>query len=331
MLLVIYSHICLLGIHSTPPPRLSYINNIFLIFRMPLFFFISGFFVYSSTYTSGLLKQRSKNRLLRQLYPTLLIGAIFCTFFYDANFIGMWYNQNKGGYWFTIVAVEMFFTIAPLLYYLNIKKTRTIRCIAILAILGILSRMLSLVISKFAIDWPSLSFFSAFQYFHYLIFFLGGIIFRMIYPRIYAKINSIRTLLTAAICFTAFLCIQGNPIISLLTSCAGIILVIALYSILYTRTTFSGTRTARLLEVIGKSTLEIYLIHYFIIEILKYEHLRSVIEHICGMWLEFPVYFTISILIAITCIGIAKALHLFNISNFIFPTIKNNKQPAHAS
>ena len=105
MLLVIYSHICLLGIHSTPP-RLSYINNIFLIFRMPLFFFISGFFVYSSTYTSGLLKQRSKNRLLRQLYPTLLIGAIFCTFFYDANFIGMWYNQNKGGYWFTIVAVE---------------------------------------------------------------------------------------------------------------------------------------------------------------------------------------------------------------------------------
>lgn len=63
MLLVIYSHIC--GVNSN-------YNSVFITTRMPLFFFISGFFMYSVEYNFSLVLRRLKNRILKQLFPTIV-------------------------------------------------------------------------------------------------------------------------------------------------------------------------------------------------------------------------------------------------------------------
>lgn len=54
ILLVLYSHSMVLMVSNT---NLSNLNHIFLQFRMPLFFFISGFFTYSKDYSFSLLKK----------------------------------------------------------------------------------------------------------------------------------------------------------------------------------------------------------------------------------------------------------------------------------
>lgn len=74
MLLVIYSHLNYKLFGNYPE---SAINNIFVTFRMPLFFFISGFFMFSSKYDMKTLKRRFVNRYTRQLYPTIIFLGIF--------------------------------------------------------------------------------------------------------------------------------------------------------------------------------------------------------------------------------------------------------------
>lgn len=45
MLLVVYSHVRLYGLYFDDSNIVSSFNSIFLLIRMPLFFFISGFFI----------------------------------------------------------------------------------------------------------------------------------------------------------------------------------------------------------------------------------------------------------------------------------------------
>ncbi len=75
MILVVFSHVCKLTFATD-----SETNNIFILFRMPLFFFISGLMSYS-IYTKQLMKKRIRNRILCQLLPTIIVAAIFCATF----------------------------------------------------------------------------------------------------------------------------------------------------------------------------------------------------------------------------------------------------------
>lgn len=66
IILVVFSHVSLYLFGSSCPS-----NEVFLLFRMPLFFFISGYMAYSEKFTSSLIKKRIKKRLLYQLLPTI--------------------------------------------------------------------------------------------------------------------------------------------------------------------------------------------------------------------------------------------------------------------
>lgn len=115
IILVVYYHILLFCIGH----RDEFFNTYFIRFRMPLFFFISGFFVWSPDYSFGKLIRRSKNRLLRQFWPTVLISAIFILTLYNGTLLNFIYSYSKGGYWFTFVVVEMFLLVAPILFLMN--------------------------------------------------------------------------------------------------------------------------------------------------------------------------------------------------------------------
>lgn len=135
MLLVVYHHLCCLAF-PTSIEKASVFNNVGMTFRMSLFFFISGFFLYSNNYTLQLFKKRSKNRLIKQLYPTIIIALIYCAICLDISPLAMCFKSLKCGYWFTIVSVDLFFIGATLLYFCNSIKLSKKYQILLLLLVG---------------------------------------------------------------------------------------------------------------------------------------------------------------------------------------------------
>ena len=125
MLMVVYWHVLVMSLDIT-----TYTAMTLQLFRMPLFFFVSGFFAYSYNYDKNKLRLRLNNRWQRQLLPTLIIFALYILF--EVIFYGYWTNgkeftgdffnsltrnglsEFKSGYWFTFVLVEVVCVFAPL-------------------------------------------------------------------------------------------------------------------------------------------------------------------------------------------------------------------------
>ena len=111
MILVVYNHV--LGYMFQYEPGFSF-NNIFVTFRMPLFFFLSGFLMYKinrfrlGADVFGFLKKK----VIVQLVPTFIFTVAFCLIL-QYSFKELWFEKAKCGYWFTIT-LFFFFTIYAL-------------------------------------------------------------------------------------------------------------------------------------------------------------------------------------------------------------------------
>ena len=106
MILVVYSHIC----HFCLGDSLLGFNGTFFLFRLPCFFFISGWLF--EPVSRRPFKQIARKKFMVQIVPTfifLLLLAPPPEFFHQLGTL-------KGGYWFTFVLFEFF-----LIYMLSIR------------------------------------------------------------------------------------------------------------------------------------------------------------------------------------------------------------------
>ena len=116
MILVVAYHVSMMGYGENPKDS-SYLS-LCVLFRMPLFFFISGFFAYSSrTQWSLPVLVRSLWKKFRiQVIPTVVFFALFIIMLHRGSWdkaVSLLQHDTKGGYWFTIVLLQMF-----VIYYL---------------------------------------------------------------------------------------------------------------------------------------------------------------------------------------------------------------------
>ena len=116
MLMVVTNHVY--GIGFATNTKYSMFMSLCLLFRMPLFFFISGFLAYKASFSwsvrdTGALVLK---KLRVQIIPTVVFMtaqiALFAKVFWD-RMAESWQSPTKGGYWSTMVLLEMF-----LIYYL---------------------------------------------------------------------------------------------------------------------------------------------------------------------------------------------------------------------
>lgn len=173
MILVVFSHVC---IHTFDTE--SAVNNIFILFRMPLFFFISGLMSYS-IYTKQLMKKRIRNRILCQLLPTIIVAVIFCIT-YTISFETFITDTFKSGYWFTIVMVEFF--LLYMFYVLIIKKLKinlTYQTIFLISLIFITSISKSILYRLHILTLPTAKILSLTLFCDYLPYFLFGILAKM--------------------------------------------------------------------------------------------------------------------------------------------------------
>ena len=115
MFMVVTNHIYGFGFDTNT--KYSMFMSVCLLFRMPLFFFISGFLAYKASFSWNMrdTSQLIAKKLRVQIVPTVVFMtayvALTAKHFWERMEYA-WTSPTKGGYWFTMVLLEMF-----LVYY----------------------------------------------------------------------------------------------------------------------------------------------------------------------------------------------------------------------
>lgn len=265
--------------------KFTAIQSQMILFRMPLFFFVSGFLAYSSkTIWNGNTLGKSLLKKLRlQMLPTIVFLAAYLAIFYKdigTAFVDTLEKPLKGGFWFTYVLFLMF-----ILYYLfayveaKINKWTKGRLpswvpILVLWLLAMFAYETNYMPKYFDYqkeEWCNYSSFS--QVTLYFCFFVTGNFCRRYWNQA-NKLFSTKWFF-AAIVVLAFVCtIEFFKWHNLRLMWANIPRTIAIYSFLcivimcfrhYEHTFSKQTRIGRIMQYIGTRTLDIYLIHLFLI------------------------------------------------------------------
>ena len=331
MILVVYWHVLVMSLNVT-----TYTAMTLQLFRMPLFFFISGFFAYSFSFDRSKLKKRLSNRWHRQLLPTafIFIGFILFEVAYMGNFngigefLGAFFNsaiknassEFKSGYWFTFVLVEVFCIFALINYLLSSSKIsrgrQGIIFLALAAICGLAEWGFSQAVTPKspATVKGICELFSLTHLMKYQVFFYLGAAARCYDTRIWSFLS--RRGIGIMVALMTFLVFWYTPRFRVplwlfyVAACTGILFSITLF--LYLRRFFNGHQAiGRLLKYIGKNTLPIYLFHYFIIRLLHDLDLPWLVGGIkAGAWAEIPIVTFRSMGIVLTVLGVDALLKI---------------------
>ena len=277
MILVVFSHICTLVLDYD-----SFINLIFMRFRMPLFFFISGFMVYSAKPYTSWIQRRFKNRLFNQFLPTFFTGFLFLLFT-STDIRTALFDSSKSGYWFTIVLFEMFI-VYLLCAVLTDHLPKTKRLATYLSAILLSGIFLIIVLKTQLINPDLINLLSLDRVAIYIVYFFIGIICKM-YLDTFLKaiqnnyLNAFMLFFFVANCYFN----TQNLILNYLTSLSGVYIIYRTFQ--YNKQYFSNqNRVSRGLSFIGKNTLPVYFLHYFIIEGINITN-PSILHAISGSWL----------------------------------------------
>jgi surface polysaccharide O-acyltransferase-like enzyme len=275
MILVVAYHVATTGFAENI--KLSSSLPLLVLFRMPLFFFISGFLAYKSDFvwTRGRLGMMMWKKLKIQVFPALIFFCISLVVlhpkFGDAFMKGI-ASPTKCGYWFTWSLLHMF-----VLYYLfsffesKWNKRRSWVPIAILWFVALSVYATIYMPSWF--DYHKDPFFhysslvETMRYFHFFVF--GNIVRR--YWNSWQRLFDTNWFfpLMVVVCF--FCCADILKWHTLQFQWTNLPRTTAMYLLLlmvfmffrYYKDSFTkNTRVGRFLQYIGVRTLDIYLIHF---------------------------------------------------------------------
>lgn len=272
MILVVFGHVLLtMGF----PTDSTVLGSILLTFRMPLFFFVSGFFSFRvmEKWTVGLSKTILKRKIQAQIICTLVFYSLFqlCHSESPLQFL----DNGFSWFWFTIVLFQMF-----VIYLILAISERIVRKPVIVTPgLIILSIVFFIIFVKSAGSdnkiWGMLSWYYLVEYFQ---FFTFGILARKYYSGFERLLESDKFRTTAIISYIGLLlAVYGfdkalagynsalyNIFSMVLVRYAGLFTVFVLFY--NNRTYFAGDeKPCRWLRFVGRRTLDIYMLHVFVL------------------------------------------------------------------
>ena len=296
MILVVYSHVCnfCLGDRSLA------FNDVLFLFRLPCFFFISGW-LFQGTWgkvTQGTVPtvwSIIKHKFRVQIVPTLIFLFLLSpppAYFHQ-------FGAFKGGYWFTF-ALFYFFVIYMLMSWpFCHRQGRRSDIIMLLLTLAISisaywydinyhrlqltfatphsqGENFHLSIFTFQLVADTLGLLSFVVWRYYLFFFLGTLA-RKYFPKFLKLTSNGKAMVLVVICFLAISQIPQSDIFLReyfkfsIGGILGMTMIFALFRYLYT-SSFSSIihptssilhLPSSILKFVGTRTLDIYLLHYF--------------------------------------------------------------------
>lgn len=274
MLLVVYSHILFFGYAgSFIANEVVSFNRLFVAFRMPLFFFISGFILFKKNIIwdfstcCGFLKKKAKI----QLIPTFFFLAIYI-FIFDFSIYDSVVDPFKIGYWFTLALFEYFVLYILFRYVCHKlgKEDGSDICLLIYAflVLGVTPTGLMLI---HCYD-PLICNVLGVSQMKYFLFFALGTLVRKHFDKVQkmldnGKVTALFILLFFLIVFVVLHYgyekkIFFKDLYFIFSGAMGLMLVFAFFR-KYQNSFTQNTKLGRILQYIGRRTLDIYLLHYF--------------------------------------------------------------------
>ncbi len=257
MMLVVFAHVRFFSFHLSNFRGGASYNDIFMMVRMPLFFFVSGFLldkpgiIWRLKDAVPFIKKKAKIQLL----PTFVFLLAYC-YLFDINVIDSLNDSMKSGYWFTITLFE-YFIVYSLCKMMPVRYQYKVLFLVSFLFLGIgyLPVWGALQFNKL---WYFVFFsFGAYIKSHFSSFvdFLEGKWFSIVFVAFFAfAFLRLKGSLPNNVPFQIFLQVfQGI---------AGICIVFNFFrkhDASFRQTTVIG----RILQYIGKRTLDVYLLHYF--------------------------------------------------------------------
>lgn len=272
MILVVYFHIAAYGFGSY---EIGY-NDIIERFRMPTFFFISGWLFYKA----GRIWDRQtitgifRKKFMVEIIPTAVFLLLYLTMFnlLDINSFG----SDKKGYWFTFVLFEYFviYILAEALINRKDSAIGEMRVFVIMLLLSITAFYYAKYYTRYATElgtWKDILGFLSFVKIRHIIFFWFGTFVRRHFDQFIHLTNNryvtaiLIVLFTAIIVWPVVLSINGVEYIAyLIAGLSGTVICFTFFRI-HEQHFSQETWYGRGLQLIGRRTLDIYLIHYFVI------------------------------------------------------------------
>ncbi len=287
MILVVAYHVALQGFGETP--KLSSSMPFLVLFRMPLFFFISGFLAYkvNATWSFREFYSMTAKKIRIQIVPTIVFFfvsiIILCPSDISGAIVENFHSPTKGGYWFTLVLLYMFivYYVFTFIEYRFSKKTFIPICILWLLSIGAYETIYQphyfwyaygnrAPKEGFLYDSSLIQLMMHFQFFIY-----GNIVHRYWnkFEKLYEKPGFYLVILLIAF-VSSMECMKLHLLRMEWTNLSR---TIAIYSLLtltflffryYQKSVSKETRLGRLLQYIGTRTLDIYLLHFLFIPYL---------------------------------------------------------------
>ena len=268
MLLVVYHHVLL---------RCGYndifsFNDVFVVFRMPLFFFVSGFVLYNDKkiwdlkFSSQFLHKKFNVQIVSTLLFLLLSDLIF-----QNNVIDSLFSFVKNGYWFTIALFEFFVLFALIEFFIckfKIKKHESVILI-LFALVVVFTPFLSYILPSWNLNECKLYNLFGVKQFYFFIYFIFGVLVRKHFGYFEKYVFSDKTFALFLIVFTlSFVCnylYNSSTSLLIIARLLGAFLgILIVFSVFKKYSSFCETSfVGKSLQYIGRRTLDIYLLHYF--------------------------------------------------------------------
>ena len=261
ILLVVFMHVPQYGFGQSIG---GYYMEMAILLAVPLFFFISGLFVPLEITPPISIKKIGK-RLHSILLPTFLIGG-FYVLLNHIPVLDMLQDKFKAGYWFTITLFE-FFLIVDMIRLMACKKQKLFKVLLIGACFVCYGLSMPTVQRMYG-DMVIAHILGVAQWKYFIFFVLG--MFVKHNGTIYSDKGGLAIVIVFLIVYAANAIgnFQLNGLlynINLLLKEISIVLLAYYVFYTYRSKLSSQTRMGRWLSKIGTYTLEIYLIHYFVL------------------------------------------------------------------
>ena len=321
MILVVFAHVECFGFYKFGAD--TNVGDVFYLFRMPLFFFISGFVLIltEKKIVNFDCWSSIKKKIRVLIIPTLILGLIYTYFKINEDVTFFIENTAKSGYWFTLVSFEMF-----VIYYV-IKKVFSKKYLGVLIGLSVAFVLLKLPMKlneTLCYIGNVTSFHYLFEYFQYFVFGvliskskeildrsyidkIVGLALILFILLVYVKIGVVDSL-TSNINYKVaetLLCIIIGYLGIVVAFCA-----IRKYQASFTNKTIAG----KALLYIGRRTLDIYLLHYFFLPTLPM--VGDFFKEYPNMVLELTVGIVLSLLIIGVCLIVSNVLRTSDIIGY---------------
>ena len=338
MILVVFAHVetYILQIE----PNSTFVSELFISFRMPLFFFISGFisFKKNAVQDTTFFKKILFKKVRIQLTPTLFFGLLFTYLFSIGNVSDFIHNYYKFGYWFTISLLGMF----VILYVCNFiifsyfkKNTERIQIYTLLLI-TIIFIFCKSIYHRQPLFAKISDIFCFQQVCIYFPFFIFGYIVSHDKNKFHAFLDkSILQFCIIILFITTFYFKRTLPASSyeihyilifyryFQETIIGLLGILIVYNLFRKTTAFSEkTDISILLQKIGRKTLDIYMLHYFFLSHIP--HLGLYITNSNNIVVELSIVTFLSIIVIICCLLVSNILRMSkNLSSLLFG-VKNS-------